>query len=91
MLGNANRDGLSEAFWGFVGAGLAALPSAADALWKAYVEQPALPLTILHQFEIAIVTIAVAVAVALRIVSISRGQRARDLISAIRTRERLTR
>ena len=89
MLRSANRDGLSEAFWAFVAATLAALPAAAEAVWKAYVEIPQTPLSVLHLCEVFIVAGSATLAIAIRIISGKRSKRADTLVDQIRARQKL--
>ena len=87
MLGATNRDGLSEALWGFVGAAIALLSPVAEALWKAYIETPSTGLTILHLFEVAAFIGTSSAAITIWVVSSSRGKRAQGIISDIRGRQ----
>jgi hypothetical protein len=87
MLGATNRDGLSEALWGFVGAAIALFSPVAEALWKAYIETPSTGLTILHLFEVAAFIGTSSVAITIWVVSSSRGKRAQEIISDIRGRQ----
>jgi hypothetical protein len=87
MLGATNRDGLSEALWGCVGAAIALLSPVAEALWKAYIETPSTGLTILHLFEVAAFIGTSSVAITISVVSSSRGKRAQGIISDIRGRQ----
>jgi hypothetical protein len=48
MLGQQNREGLSEALWAFVAGFLAALPAALEALYNAYLAEEHIPISILH-------------------------------------------
>lgn len=90
MLENARRDGMAEAFWGFLGAGLAAVPSALEAVWKAYIENPETPLSIIHLIEIGIVLVAFAVVTAIHIIANSRGKTTKTVIETIRARRGMT-
>jgi len=89
MLGESNRDGLSEAFWAFLGATLAGIPSAAAAIWNAFGtkthEMP--PLDVL---ELGIVALCAVVALTIRVISGRRSMKAKNLISQIRARQRLS-
>jgi hypothetical protein len=87
MLTRDTRDGLSEAFWGLVGAAAAALPSGGESLWNAFVEKPAIPLNPLHLIEVMIVVGAGVRAVVLHIVSRGRSNRIKNLTAEIRARQ----
>ena len=76
-------DGLSEMFWGFVSAAVAALPSAGEATWNAFFAIPKVPLSILHLIEIIIVSGAVACAIVVKIISRGRRDRVKELADKI--------
>jgi hypothetical protein len=84
MLAATNRDGLSEAMWAMIGASIALLPSAGEALWKGYVEIPHTPLTILQLLEIIGLVGTGVAAITIWAVSSSRGKRARAIVGEIR-------
>jgi len=86
MLKEGNRDGLSEAFWAFVAAALAALPAASDAIYRAYMHVPPEPLTPIHLAEVLIVFGCAVLAIAIRIIASRRSKRVRDLVADIRSR-----
>jgi hypothetical protein len=86
MLQEGNRDGLSEAFWAFVAGALAALPSASEALYHAYIQKPPVPLNPLHLFEVIIVTGCIVLAIAMRVIMRRRGRRVTTLVQEIRAR-----
>lgn len=87
MLTIESKDGLSEMFWGFAGAAAAALPSAAEAIWNAYIEKNAVPLNLLHLAEIIIVFVCIVGAALVRIVSGGRSKRVEKLTATIRSRQ----
>lgn len=86
MLGQQNRDGLSEALWAFTAGALAALPSAVGTLYNAYLAEERVPISILHLVEIFIVVVCAALAVCIHIISGRRGRKASKLIEQIRAR-----
>jgi hypothetical protein len=88
MLRSVNRDGLSEAFWAFVGAAFAAFPSAVEAVWSAYLENPHVPLSVLHLIEVGIVIGSACIACCIWLISGWKSKRVKDLVDEIRGRQR---
>jgi hypothetical protein len=86
MLSGARRDGMSEALWAMIGAAIASLPSAGEAIYKAYLAPQAMPLTEVHLLEIVVFVGAVAAAVSIAIFSSKRGQTSTGLVETIRAR-----
>ena len=91
MLSSENKDGLSEKFWAFVGAALAAAPSALEALWNAYLEVPHVPLSGLHLVEIVIVAVTASGAFIVSRVSRGKSGRVKALVEDIRARTAIRR
>jgi hypothetical protein len=85
MLAATNRDGLSEAMWAMIGAAIALLPAAGEALWNGYVATPHTPLAILQLLEIIGLVGTGVTAITIWAVSSSRGKRARAIVGEIRT------
>jgi hypothetical protein len=86
MLGNLRRDGLSEVFWGMFGAAAASIFPAAEAIWRAYFESPAVPLDPLHLFEVVVFFVVALLAGAFGIISSHRGSNTIRLVKEIRSR-----
>ena len=80
------REGLAEAFWAFVAGALAAIPSAGESLYNAYIADPPIPLTLLHLFEVAIVLVCAALAIAIKIVWKGRSKRIEQMVADIKNR-----
>jgi hypothetical protein len=87
MLGDANRDGLLEAFWAFVGAALAGSPAAIAALWNA-ISSTSHAMQALDVVEVVIPFTCGAVALTIRIISGRRSATAKGIISEIRGRRK---
>lgn len=87
MLTRDNRDGLSEAFWGLVGAAAAALPSAGESLWDAFAAKTPVALNPLHLIEVMIVVGGIVGAIIIKIVSRGRSNRVTELVTSIRGRQ----
>ena len=87
MLSGESRDGLSEAFWAFVGVVLGALPSACQAFYRAFWAVPRIPLSITHLVEIIEVCGAIIGIVIVRWVSRGRSSRIKQLVQTIRARK----
>jgi membrane associated rhomboid family serine protease len=87
MLAAMRRGGLSEAFWAMIGAAVALSPSAGEALWKAFHDDPPVPLSSpLHLIEVVALGITISLAIAFEIIGLYRGKRIKDLVSEIRAR-----
>lgn len=86
MLKTSNRDGLSEAFWAFAGAGIAGIPSTIVSLGDAYAREVTVPLSGLNLFGVIVTLICVALAIAIKVIDVKRGTRAGNLIEEIRNR-----
>ena len=86
MLKQNSTDGMSEIFWGLAGAACAAAPSALETIWKAYIEKPNTPISVLHLVEIGIVLLGAGGAVLVKLLSRGRGVRLEKLITGIRSR-----
>lgn len=89
MLGESNRDGLSEAMWAFGGGAIAAATPAIAALWNAYFD-PSHTMSPLDVIYVATVVVCAAVAVTIRIISGRRSVKAKTLIAQIRARQTLS-
>jgi hypothetical protein len=87
MFMTESKDGLSETFWGLVGAACAALPSSLEALYNSYYADNAVSLSILHLVEIIITVVAVTCAVLIKLVYRRRSMRTDNLVNKIRSQK----
>ena len=79
-----------EAFWGFLGAAIGAAKGAYSAIFAAYWETTARPMTSGDLFGVNLFFVCFFLAVMLLIVSQSRGSRASDLVKTIRDRKKIS-
>jgi hypothetical protein len=62
------------------------MPSALEAIWKAFLHTPPEPLNLLPLFEVMIVFGCIVLAIGTKVVSHKRGKRVTSLIDEIRAR-----
>jgi hypothetical protein len=89
MLAATNRDGLSEAMWAMVGASIGLLSAAGEAIWRAYIETPPTPISVLHLLEIIGFVATFVASITIWGISINRGNRARAIVDAIRAQQEI--
>lgn len=88
MLGNSNRDGLSEAMWCAVGTAIGLVTSVGQNVWMAYFSDTPKPLTAVGVMEVFIFGLSIASAVVICKVSGSRSETSDSLVAKIRKRKK---
>jgi hypothetical protein len=86
MLMQDSRDGLTEAFWAFVGGFLASLPPTLETITRSFFGEHPEPINIVHLCEIVISAVCFALAVATMFLGRGKSKRIRTLGSEIRAR-----